>query len=336
MDLLNDTPFAAERALFLDSTGRERLLVVLKATFSVASGRPTPADEQLPVATADAYRDDPARSSLLEPCDLVPFKPATDVLVRGCAYTSDRDRTSVLAAFRLGPIKKGVRVLGDRVWERTLGLSSKSAPEPFAKMELTWERAFGGTDESTGRTDHCEENPVGVGFRGRGSQLPVAGTPLPNVEDPVKPLGSPGDRPPPAGFGPLAPHWRQRARYAGTYDEAWRTTRHPFLPQDFDPRFHQVAPPDQIYPSYVQGGEPVKAAGMTPDRPIEFALPTLHPRVAAMVGDMEEAMAGVCDTVILDCEKKTVSLVWRASLVVHGRVPRVRWIQIEAGGTDAA
>lgn len=37
--------------------------------------------------------------------------------------------------------------------------------------------------------------------------------------------------------------WQPRLRYAGTYDQHWMDERLPFLPEDFDLRYFQSAPP---------------------------------------------------------------------------------------------
>lgn len=97
-------------------------------------------------------------------------------------------------------------------------------------------------------------NPIGCGFRVRGSERALTGMPLPNLEDPKHLIDSPKDRPPPAGFGYIHPHWEPRWRYAGTYDEHWKKNRAPYLPTDFDPRFNQAAHPDLSADSYLQGG----------------------------------------------------------------------------------
>ncbi len=334
MDLENDTPFAALALPLLDADGREKLLVVVKATFDVASEKPRRADAQPPVRVEDELRGDPGKSSLEAASDLAPGKPGTDVLVEGSAYTQPSDRTSVLVAVRLGPLTKGVRVFGDRVWQRGVAGLVPSAPKPFASIEVTWERAFGGTDETAGGAAH-PENPVGVGFRGKASTLSTAGTPLPNVEAPAALLRSAGDRPAPAGLGPILPHWRARERHAGTRDDAWRNDRAPFPPRDFDPRFWQSAPPDQILAGHLVGGEPLKVVGMTPDRPLEVALPRLAPTVIVGLGARElEAPPGACDTVAVDCEKRTVSLAWRTLVDIHGSVPRLSWVHVAKGTSD--
>lgn len=255
MELINQTPFVAERFVFLHE-GLETLLVVVKGTFTIhPQGTTRVADAQEPVVAADEYGGEPTASSIRRATDIVPAKPATDVLLRGYAYTTQRSRTETLVAMQLGNIKKGVRVIGDRVWSRTLGSSVISDPLPFDKKELLWERAFGGTDDSNPeQTERCEENPVGRGFRARGSKRLVEGTLLPNLEDLANPVRSPGDRRSPLGFGPVAPSWRPRASYAGSYDSTWRKNVYPFLPKDFDPRFYQCAPPDQILAGHVKGG----------------------------------------------------------------------------------
>jgi hypothetical protein len=212
-----------------------------------------------------------------------------------------------------------------------------SAPKPFEKMEITWERAFGGTDASVpGKLDLFEENPVGVGFRARGSRLPSSGAPLPNVEAVDAPAGAIGKRIPAVGVCAIAPSWRSRTRHAGTYDARWRKERFPFLPLDFDTRYFQVAPPDQVLDGYLKGGERVRIAGMTPDAPIAFSLPALAPEVAVVIGDDEEvAPSGQCDTVLVDTDRREVTLTWRTVMDVHGRVPRVRSIRVESGASHA-
>lgn len=242
MDLRNSTPFAAERFLFTQR-GLETLLVVVKATFELGPAEKV-AEQQVPVVPADTYAGDPAKTAIAEASDAAPFKPAADVLVRGHAYTQPGKRSEALVGFQLGPLRKTARVVGDRIHER-LGAS---APAPFEKLPLSWERAFGGTDDSDpARMARFEENPVGRGFRPAHSKRPSS-TLLPNIEAPGEPVNAPAARGSPVGFGPIGPSWRPRMGYAGTYDDRWRVEVMPDLPADFDPRFHQCAPPDQILP----------------------------------------------------------------------------------------
>jgi hypothetical protein len=329
MELLNESPFAAALHVFLDGDAREKLLVVAKGTWSVAGGGVALSAAQVPVTSADEYRGDPACTSLRAACDLVPVKPATDVLVEGCAYTVEGRRTEAVVAFSLEELEKGFKVFGERTWQRSVGAAA-TPPAPFASMEICWERAFGGVDGAGEEEEAFPENPAGVGFRARGSSAPVAGAPLPCCEHPAQPMRAPTDRPPPAGFGPIPPHWAPRARWAGTYDDAWRRTRYPLPPADLDPRFHQVAPPDQIRRGHLRGGEAVIVAGMTPEGRLAFRLPRLAPRATAVLDDGAALPfpPGACDTVTVDCERRVAILVWRSVLDVHGRLARLAEVRL--------
>src|SRR5260370_42246032 len=104
---------------------------------------------------------------------------------------------------KVGPIRKTLRVTGDRVCKVGALTISNTAPEPFERMPLTYERAYGGRDETADDPKkHSWEvrNPVGVGFAVRSSNL--ADKPLPNVEEPGRLLSRP------AGVGPIAAHWQ--------------------------------------------------------------------------------------------------------------------------------
>jgi hypothetical protein len=176
------------------------------------------AEVQEPVVLGDEYHGEPDTSSLRRAGEMALEKPGTEVVVLGSAYPAAATGTEALVALRFGTIQKAVQVIGDRVW---VGDTAPivSHPVPFERMPLVWERAFGGRDASGGPLEAHLENPVGKGFRASSSRLPIDGSALPNLEDPALPVRAPGDRPPPRGLGPVAPYWRPRSRYAGTYDE---------------------------------------------------------------------------------------------------------------------
>lgn len=329
MDLVNDSPFPAERALYLDGDGRERLLVVLKATFRYDRGRVSEAERQEPIALADEHRGEPDASGLKRASDLAPVKPAAEVLVFGKARSSGRLRNSATVQLRFGPVQKQLIVHGDRRW----GATGPTQAEPFEAIELCWERAFGGTEKKGSQLSRWDQNPVGVGFRPAGSTRSLLGTPLPNLEPPGTTWFSGGGDIPSVNLGPQPAAWPARARFAGTYDARWRRERAPLLPLDFDPRFHLCAPPDQLIPGQIQGGEPVRLTGLDELGPVEFTVPRLRPQVTLRVGEQEEVAVPRCDTALIDAERRLLSLVWRASFVVQGRVKRIRWIEIEPGAS---
>ena len=330
MELVNLTRYAAERVIGMDGEGRETLTVAVKATFSIVPRtlNPTPSDEQRALLLADEYLDEPGTSSLAHASEMALHKPAADVILSGCAYAPHPSDTEVMVTLRLLPLQKTVRVIGDRVWEGARGAPSR--PRPFAKVPLVYERAFGGHDATGRLPEACPENPVGVGFRGRGSRLPVAGAALPNLEDPQNPMQGANDRPSPRCFGPIAPDWNPRPTHAGTYDARWKRERMPLLPTDFDSRFHQVAPPDQVLPGYIAGGELVTITSVRPGGDgFHFAVPVVRPTVVVRIAGERHTPPVKCDTLAIDCEAARISLVFRATLPVAGMVSDLAWIKVE-------
>jgi len=230
---------------------------------------------------------------------------------------------------RLGALDKTVRVFGDRYW-RWQGVGYVATePEPFEAMPLVWERAFGGTDSIGEELSAESRNPVGTGYHASGGSKPVEGERLPNLEDPRAPLVSWKERPPPACFAPIAAHWEPRRSYAGTYDEKWQQSRAPYLPEDFDSRFFNVAPPDQVFGGYLFGGEPVELTGFTREGVLRFALPALGVRVTYFVGGSSEVRPANLDTVLIEPDESRVVLVWRAALRCDKKLLRVEKVRVD-------
>jgi hypothetical protein len=328
LQIKNRTRLAATLYALPDPAGVDTLFAVVKGTYTLAP-RVEEAEEQTPVVMADRFFGDARGTSVAEPGDVSLAKPGTDVLLLGHAYgPGGRAAAHAEVSLRLGPIEKRVSVFGDRRWGGTV-LTRISNPEPFEKVPLVWERAFGGT-ESSGeppRVDGEERNPVGAGFRSRASGRKLEGLLLPNLEDPAHLISSPGDRPAPAGFGPIAPHWKPRPKYAGTYDAAWQKSRAPYLPDDFDPRFLMVAPEDQQVRGYLRGGESVEIAGATPSGVLRFALPSRRVDVVFRFDSGEERRTANLETVILRPDEKKVVLVWRAALACDKKLLKVREVE---------
>jgi hypothetical protein len=329
MELVNQTPFAADTLLMLDLSGAETMAVVIKATYDVSGPAPRLAEKATPLLDADAYVGEPGKSSIRFASDRVMGKVATDVLLVGHAY-HDRPRAEhVDVVLKVGPVRKVLRVFGNRVWTSGL-LRVASAPAPFDRIPLVYERSFGGADDTAG--ERCAANPVGIGFRGKRSSLPGSGSPLPNIEDLRHLVQGPKDQPPVAGFGVIAPNWSPRLALAGTYDEAWLASRAPLPPANYDPRFQQTAPADQICPGFLLGGEPVEVRNASPRGRLAFALP--QPRICVEVQDFIDRtpLLVKLDTVVIDGDRELLLMTWRGSLSVHGRVYEIDAVQISAEG----
>jgi hypothetical protein len=333
LQLRNDSPFAAGVGRFPDPDGIDTLYAVVKGTFTIGA-TPTIVPEQPAVVVGPEYHgDDPATASMKLAPELGLAKPTADVLVVGHAYARQgRATTAMDVSVQVGAVSSSLRVYGDRVWEEGAVGYSASAPLPFAMMPLAWERSFGGTDEVEGERHEEPRNPVGLGFRKKGGDARITGSPLPNLERLGNPMMSWSDAPAPIGLGPVSPHWEPRRSYAGTYDDAWQRQRAPYLPADFDPRFLQCAPPELIAPSYFIGGEPVVLDGLSPEGTIRFALPRAVVDVAFVLDGTTNKRPAFLDTVLLDTDHQQFSLVWRAAFQCDKRALRVSEIRVALQG----
>lgn len=311
----NATPFAAAGNWVRGRDGGEVWLVAVRCTFRVRpDGTTSPAEEQEPPVLAPKSRGGPAASSLLHDSDFYLTKPTTDILLHGTAHApGGKPATEVEVTLRVGDVRKTLRVTGDRVYEKGVVGHATGRPQPFTTLPLTYERAYGGADptpKDPERPQFEPRNPVGTGF------APVAGKTAPNVEYPGLTRGRE-----PAGFGPVPPHWQPRAKYAGTYDDAWRCDRCPLYPDDLDDRFFLCSPEDQRPKEHLRGGEAVELVNLTPGGRLAFTLP----RVAFAFdtyfrGGERVRHRGKLHTVLLEPDGPRVILVWRTELPCHPKV----------------
>jgi hypothetical protein len=331
LQLKNATPFKAAHMLLADVNGIDTIFAVVKATFTIADSVAL-ADEQLPIVLSDEHYADPASSSIRVSSDVCLGKPGTDVLLIGSAWAPSNEPTWQMdVSVSVGPLRHTVRVFGDRVWDTRSGIASIAWVAPFVRMPLVWERAFGGSDANAKGPHIFRQNPVGSGFRASGSTQAVSGRPLPNVEDPEAPISSVQDMPAPAGFAPISPSWLPRSSYAGTYDEAWQRNRAPYLPNDFDPRFFQLARAGMVVPGYLQGGEVVDLRGVTPSGATRFTLPIVRPQVTYRRDTGSQTLPAVLDTLLIEPDANRFSLVWRSAFACDKQVLKVREVAVQLG-----
>lgn len=321
LDVHNRTPLVVAVMPWLDKDGADHACVVIKGTFAVGIDRKTRlADEQAPIERADTYAGIPGQSGLLYAAESCPPKLGTDVALLGNAYAPRAGVPSVDVRLRVGPLRKDVRVFGDRRFFRHVGSWEISDPAPFDRVPLTWERAYGGRDASLPAPDRHEtewRNPVGTGFAPSGSKERIEGLALPNLEDPRELINSPRIRPAPAGFGFTAPSWLPRRLFAGTYDDRWMNERRPYLPADFDDRFFSAAATGLLATPHLRGGEPVEIVGATRSGPLLFALPTARLAVRVVLSAHPTDHVPVLDTVVVEPDRPRVLLTWKVSVPCH-------------------
>jgi uncharacterized protein YjbI with pentapeptide repeats len=235
-------------------------------------------------------------------------KVTSEFLVHGYAYPREW-RNAVTVRARLGDCEKTLQVFGDRYWDGTRA----SAPMPFERMPLTWDRAYGG--------DGYAPNPAG-----RGRAVTDGRQWLPNIELAGTRVRTPGDVVPPAGFGMLDVMHPQRAQYRGTYDDTWMKEHAPGFAPDLDWKHFNLASSDQWLSSALKGDESFALENMHPERTvIEGALPRLSVRVLI---NRRTRVAGEAGLELREVEMQPTT-VWffphaeRLILIFHG-LARVR------------
>ncbi|MBI5255973.1 MAG: DUF2169 domain-containing protein [Burkholderiales bacterium] len=308
--------------------GRELLVVIVKATFDLPGNDEEPqlAAEQLPLVKADEFSGEPGLSAPLRDTDYAHTKPGCDVLLLGSAHApGGQPVTRLPVGLKVGPLIKQFLVVGPRWWQKRMVGLDASAPQAFVQQPISYDLAFGGTDrsrEAEGRVDTYLPNPVGCGWWPRTDR--IDSQPLPATEEIGQPIEAP-DRPyRPQAFGPLGRHWLPRARYAGTYDQQWIETTAPLWPNDFDERYFQAAPEDQILPS-LQGGEEVVLKHLTPDGLRRFRLPAVAMPVTFIPHRGRDlTREASVDTLVIEPDAGRFSLTWRCVLPLARSVFDVR------------
>jgi hypothetical protein len=192
-------------------------------------------------------------------------------------------------------------------------------PYPFTRMEFCYDTAFGGPDRcdpDDPTPPVFDQNPVGMGFAATSDFAKLAGQPVPNTEEIDRPITSPFEPYNPMALGPLGRGWPLRRKYTGTYDQNWIDNVFPFLPQDFDERYYQMASEDQQI-DLPQTGTEVVILGMTPNGRESFRLPEtgLPIRIFRRRETVLENTVRP-DTLYFDTEARQFTMTWRVEVPI--------------------
>lgn len=306
------------------------LVVVLQGTFALEDGRVLQViPEQPAVELTDVFRGDPRTTSLRREGALATFKPRSDIHLDAVGRAPGSVATTEWPVrIRVGDHQKDLRIMGRRFWRYRDGCWGLEKPEPCVEVPLAWEHAFGGAHTIEGKRVAEERNPLGTGYLPEGimtDRLIAA----PQVLAPDEPEHRPGERYVPQGCAPLGRDTEWRLSHAGTYDDAWRRTRWPRLPDDFDFRFYNSAHPDLIVDNYLRGDEQIELANLTSSGRLLTALPNvrLALNVQRALGRTETVPLHL-DTLHLDVAstapaEHTATLTWRACVEVEAGVSRI-------------
>jgi hypothetical protein len=323
-NLANLTYFAASDFHSITKEGADVLAICVAGRFDLPSRdhpRRDPlriSDDQPPPPAADIYWGEPGESSLRYENQATYVRPGTDVYLNGHARPpGGRPVTELRVKLQVGALSKETVAIGDRVWQGGLLGLSASPPRPFDAMPLVYERAFGGNLVAEGIRPAAWEQRNLVGRGLYRDAMEAAGKPLPNLEDPARRISRWSDRPPPAGFGPIARSWLPRLPFGGAYDARWVEERCPLWPLDMDLRFFQAASPGLVAAPYLVGGERVRIEGVSSHGPIEFMIPRRRLIVKSTFRHKVDIRPMVLDGLLIEPDQGAVTLYWRAAVPIQ-------------------
>jgi hypothetical protein len=326
--------------------------VIVKRSYVIGpGGTVTRRDQDHELRKIDHYYEngDPEWSTVQYEYELAPCKPAVDVVVIGSAYAPEGKPTREMrVSIRVGGREKALAIFGDRECRYRDGASPVfSDPQPFTRMEIRYDRAYGGSDEKSVPEIpfHYPRNDRGKGVALRNVKQVVEGLALPNIEDPND-LLTPERvviedpyrwhlQPLPQGFGWRQRTWYPRAALLGSYppfiDPGTVTAeeRMGLLPKNhvalakqfrlpsFDAHFGNGASLGMTF-AHLQGGEAVSMRGLTPEGLLEFSLPGEVPAIALDIGRGEQSLESRLHTVSIRPDDRELDLIWRGACVYEG------------------
>ena len=249
------------------------------------------------------------------------LKSRAEFLVHGACYAPGNvPAKAVEVSVEVGALSKRLIVFGERFWlDESYSSPRISDPIPFSRMELGWDKAFGGPGYGI--------NPTGKGAVRLTLPDGTSYLPLPNAEYPQALTLSPDARPEPACFSNLGSRRLWRGMCLGTYDDIWLAEHWPHPALDIDLDVINCACPDQWYDGYFTGGEKVSIKGMRPGGEVwQFHLPKLRARVFLRRQIVErqifEELGTHFDTAWFFPETGRMVCIWRALSLVSSKAAR--------------
>ena len=326
------------------------LAVLVKRSYDIVPGsccRRAKADRKL--VAGDIHYDDPINSTVQFETDLVPFKPATDVVLNGRVYAPPGRRVSELkASLIIDQRRKDLLVLGDRMARyREKQDPVFTDPELFETIDLRYERAYGGVDifSNPEMQSVYPRNHLGRGYVISNTRRSVEKLLLPNIEDPNDPLTPDrlclGDfknwerQPMPEGFGWRTKTCLPRASYAGIMpadrglERELRRAYSALVPPAqrkiyegtslpvIDFRFFNGASSALVLP-FISGSEQVRLVNLDPSGDTKFQLPGERPRIGLDIGKGMQEPLVVMHTLMIRAEDLQIDLVWRGAVPYPG------------------
>ena len=292
----------------LNPKGEVTATIVIRATFRIMGNALEVAAAQHPVRLADQFYGDPLTSSLRAASDLAIYKPRGDVV-----FIDPIARSTSLAPMPHWSVSVRVSdkvdceftISGVTKWRRRFGIWQLSPPKPCRRVPIFYELSAGSAADNPSSKVTCPAK--------RQTKMVANG---PRVFSNTVRGGPDWNSPKLTGLGPLAPHWKSRLTFAGTYNDVWTSLKWPLLPDDFNYEFFNCAHPDLRANSFFDGNEVVSIAGMCRSGLRQFQLPALpNPGIAMSATNSLNRYYATCnlDTIEIDMNREEVSLIWRSA-----------------------
>ena len=311
--------------------GQSIWVCVVKAGFEYdTQGHVLPLPESEAVSPNDEYpEDDPERHAPTAVNETVPFKKGSELLLYGQAC-SDIPRPFWKASLSLVTDsgidwEKSLAVFGPRHWRRSLLGMTPSEPEPITELPLRYDYAYGGRNPSRD-DDVYPENPVGMGYLGKGLRKRPQGQPLPHILPANIKLPRPDQTQPPQGFGPIPSHWEPRAGLFPDVDESrLKRSESPYT-QRLPEQLYNSAPVDQQFTQPITGECRLTLTGMTAGlgvaEPLTLAwmAPEVHLNMTRNQRKTTQQMEA--DTLVIDTQRQRLHLLYRYTFPRHAMDPQ--------------
>lgn len=313
------------------------VLVAKRAYEFGASGLLLPRQEQELLYFSDEAYGEINETSMLYPSDVVPYKPASDVVIAAKAHAPDNRPSK---SWECGVVIEGekrleqrLKVYGPRKWEPRWRLGTPeepspkrrgfskwvlSDPEPAISVPIRYEYASGGQQSRTladGSEEILvrEENPLGKGWIDPELTDHTKPIPAPQLEWINDEIIDPDKAYAPACFGPIMPAWLPRRILGGTFDQDWIDNKRPWWPEDYDFAYHSAAPKALQWGGFLRGDETIYFENMVAGSPT-FELKLFGTGLLACYGSIEQQMA--LDSLLIDIrspdkEDWLITLTWR-------------------------
>lgn len=320
MRLTSSLPFPHLTFKHWSGDDSEAAVLIVKGVFGINSdGGLGVIKDQPPIVEVDAFWGEENASSLKIEQEIAPSKTCTDVTVNAVARAPEGDELPEW------PVSIEVKdrvfyefyVRGPSEWRKSKGKWTLSDPEPVKEVPICYELAYGGSAPTDKEPEFYEFNPVGKGFANEKLLEQSDPIPAPQIGDIAEFMA--GDiraNMTVHGLGPIAKAWLPRRSEAGTFDEAWKNTRHPRMPKDYSFAFWNAAPKRLQLEPYLTGGEQFILKWFRHDpTPIEFTLPTVGVAAHKDTADGPKARLHLTDVAIditdPDTSQHRVTLIWR-------------------------